>query len=97
VGVQQPPLAEATVHLTYPVRALRALERDYLGAEMEKLLLLHFTARGASAGIADIAEGAYHSCVVVNGAAWCWGDNFRGDLGNNSQSESDVPVEVYGL
>ena len=45
----------------------------------------------------DIAEGAYHSCAVVNGTAWCWGDNEYGDLGNNSQTESNVPVEVYGL
>ncbi|HTP26995.1 MAG TPA: hypothetical protein VMK12_15240 [Anaeromyxobacteraceae bacterium] len=38
-----------------------------------------------------------HTCAIVNGAAHCWGNNFTGQLGNNSTTNSSVPVPVSGL
>ena len=51
-----------------------------------------------TSGVHAIAAGQYHSCAVdSNGAAWCWGDNEYGQLGNNSTTGSAVPVQVQGL
>jgi alpha-tubulin suppressor-like RCC1 family protein len=56
---------------------------------------------GLGAGATDIASGEEHSCAVVNGAAFCWGRNFVGELGNNSVGFPDyfsqTPVAVQGL
>jgi alpha-tubulin suppressor-like RCC1 family protein len=35
-----------------------------------------------------------HACAVANGAAYCWGFNSSGQLGNNSTANSSVPVAV---
>ena len=32
-----------------------------------------------------------------NGSLWCWGDNAHGGLGNGTQANSSVPVEVVGM
>ena len=52
-----------------------------------------------SSGVQGIASSALarHACAVVNGGAQCWGDNSGGDLGNNSTTESNVPVPVSTL
>jgi alpha-tubulin suppressor-like RCC1 family protein len=50
--------------------------------------------------VTDIEAGVTHSCAVDDeGAAWCWGDNSRGQLGvdPNQLPESSVPVEVVGI
>jgi hypothetical protein len=48
--------------------------------------------------IAQIAAGQNHACAVTNaGAALCWGDNSKGELGNDSVNGSDIPVMVSGL
>ena len=42
-----------------------------------------------------ISVGYNHSCVVKSdGKVSCWGDNSLGQLGNNSTSHSDYPVDV---
>jgi alpha-tubulin suppressor-like RCC1 family protein len=45
-----------------------------------------------------ISAGGSHSCGVdLAGAAWCWGDNTYGQLGNMSQGETSAsPVQVAG-
>ncbi len=53
----------------------------------------------ASQGMVLVAEaisaGYSHSCaVVIDGTAWCWGQNWSGQLGNGTQSSSNVPVQV---
>jgi len=36
-----------------------------------------------------------HTCAIANGAAYCWGDNTYGELGNNSVTATKIPVAVY--
>jgi len=43
----------------------------------------------------QISTGAYHTCVVASDDnAYCWGENMKGQLGNNSTANSSVPVKV---
>jgi prepilin-type N-terminal cleavage/methylation domain-containing protein len=45
--------------------------------------------------INSISAGRDHTCAVAsNGNAYCWGQNANGQLGNNSVSNSLVPVAV---
>jgi alpha-tubulin suppressor-like RCC1 family protein len=49
-------------------------------------------------GVVAIAAGQYHSCAVTDaGAALCWGDNSKGELGNGTDAGSNLPVQVSGL
>ena len=44
-----------------------------------------------------VAAGQYHSCALAaDGAAYCWGNNLSGQLGNGTRSGSAVPVAVAG-
>jgi hypothetical protein len=56
------------------------------------------TGIGGSAGAGEtgspIAAGVSHTCAVVNGGVQCWGDDSSGQLGNNSTTGSNVPVQV---
>jgi alpha-tubulin suppressor-like RCC1 family protein len=48
-------------------------------------------------GWSRITAGAFHTCAIAEttGAAYCWGPNFRGELGNNGAGVgSPVPVPV---
>jgi alpha-tubulin suppressor-like RCC1 family protein len=45
--------------------------------------------------IKQIAPGSVHTCAIASDdRAYCWGDNYYGELGNNSQNSSLVPVAV---
>ena len=61
-----------------------------------------FLVPGLESGVTALAVGATHSCAVVNGAAKCWGSNYRGQLGDGTTSDThetviSVPVTVKGL
>lgn len=44
-----------------------------------------------------ISAGGYHTCgIAASSAAWCWGDNGRGELGNSTTSFSASPTAVAG-
>jgi cysteine-rich repeat protein len=53
---------------------------------------------GLGLGFADVDCGDYHSCARTE-AGWlkCWGGNWGGQLGNNTYSESSIPVDVAGM
>jgi alpha-tubulin suppressor-like RCC1 family protein len=54
--------------------------------------------QGLSSGVVDVAAGLDHTCAVTSaGAVLCWGQNTRGQLGNNSTMQSLVPGPVQGL
>ena len=45
----------------------------------------------------DIASGLHVSCGIVSpGAAYCWGSNAVGELGDGTTVDSDSPVAVIG-
>jgi len=56
-------------------------------------------ARLVSGGLTftQVSAGGAHTCgLTAGGAAYCWGYNGYGQLGNNSTTRSDAPVAVSG-
>ncbi len=49
---------------------------------------------GITGPVDDLAASWHHSCVIVDGAVRCWGQNLFGQLGDGSTQTSDVPVDV---
>ena len=48
--------------------------------------------------VVAISGGESHTCAATQGGnLWCWGHNGFGQLGNNSTSNSSMPVQVLGL
>lgn len=47
----------------------------------------------------DVAAGNNHTCAVISGSAWCWGENGNGQLGrgNTSSTNASTPQQVGGL
>ena len=44
-----------------------------------------------------LRAGATHACALsTSGAAYCWGNNSRGQLGTGTQAASNVPTFVFG-
>ena len=46
--------------------------------------------------VTAFSAGTEHTCAVVSGAAWCWGNNGEGQLGVNTASTADIltPMRV---
>ena len=60
--------------------------------------VLDSTGNAPLSDVIAIAAGQYHACAVSSaGAALCWGDNAKGELGNGSEIASNLPVQVSGL
>jgi alpha-tubulin suppressor-like RCC1 family protein len=53
--------------------------------------------QGLSTGVQAITAGYSHSCALTSAGAKCWGNNYYGELGNNSTTGSPIPVAVQGL
>src|SRR5712692_863116 len=52
---------------------------------------------GATSAPFDVNAGYEHSCrLTTAGAAYCWGLNLSGQLGNGSTTSSSTPVAVSG-
>ncbi len=50
------------------------------------------------ASVVQISAGYTHACAVTSaGGVVCWGDNAEGQLGNGTQTNSNVAVAVSGL
>jgi alpha-tubulin suppressor-like RCC1 family protein len=46
--------------------------------------------------VKQLSVGCYHTCVIASDdKAYCWGRNSNGQLGNNSTTDSSIPVAVY--
>ncbi len=52
---------------------------------------------GTLTAVADLGAGQKHTCAAkTDGTAWCWGDNAKGQLGDNTTTERPAPVQVNG-
>jgi alpha-tubulin suppressor-like RCC1 family protein len=49
------------------------------------------------AEISALAAGAYHTCALAGGAAYCWGSNEQGECGNPSSAPVFSPAAVAGV
>ena len=45
-------------------------------------------------GVTSVSTGIFHSCALINGGVQCWGGNSSGQLGNNSTTPSELPVQA---
>ncbi|MDP2693037.1 MAG: hypothetical protein Q8O88_05355, partial [bacterium] len=53
---------------------------------------------GTLANIVGISAGMSHTCAYDNsGNAYCWGKNSEGNLGDNSTTQRNTPVQVLGV
>jgi alpha-tubulin suppressor-like RCC1 family protein len=73
-------------------RAIRSKHEESDGG-----ISTQFQVQGLTSGVTAIAAAETHYCALVNGGAQCWGSNGYGQLGNNSTTNSSVPVQVQGL
>jgi alpha-tubulin suppressor-like RCC1 family protein len=55
------------------------------------------TGSGALTGITAITTGfGFSLALASDGTVWTWGNNSTGQLGNNSTTDSSIPVQVVG-
>ena len=72
--------------------------RGQLGGKSNASSLTPVAVTSLSSGVKNISVGSYHSCAITTaGAPLCWGGNSSGQLGNNSTTDSSMPVAITGL
>src|SRR5262249_20778166 len=48
--------------------------------------------------VSAISAGNTHSLAVkVDGSVWAWGSNNNGQLGDNTTTQEQVPIQVHGV
>lgn len=51
----------------------------------------------ALAGVSQIETGDSHTCARLSSSVKCWGNNYEGELGDGTTTDSLAPVQVTGL
>jgi alpha-tubulin suppressor-like RCC1 family protein len=60
--------------------------------------LIPVAVSGLSSGVAAIAAGGAHTCATTSaGAAKCWGGNYRGSLGDGTNTDRHTPTLIPGF
>ena len=75
-------------------------DNDYgqLGDGTKTQRLAPEAVQGLSSGVQNVSTGSQHSCaLLVDGKIKCWGSNGMGRLGNDSTTQSLVPVDVVDV
>lgn len=44
--------------------------------------------------VTKVSAGQHHTCAIASARAYCWGEGGSGSLGNNSATDSSLPVSV---
>lgn len=72
----------------YDKVSLHTISGGYMGGEN----MFHYT--DPDTGWQDVSAGNYHSLAIQNGKLYSFGHNTFGQLGNNSNEQSLLPVQV---
>src|SRR5690349_21730362 len=47
--------------------------------------------------VSQVESGGSHTCAVAAGAAWCWGDDTDGQVGNGAPAPSGIASRVLDV
>lgn len=72
----------------YDTVSLHTISNGYMGGEN----MFHYS--DPDTGWQDVSAGNYHSLAIKNGKLYSFGHNTFGQLGNNSNEQSLLPVQV---
>lgn len=60
--------------------------------------IYNIVVNGAVLQVKALAAGHRHACALtLSNGVKCWGDNYYGQVGDNTTTERHAPVDVYGL